>query len=387
MLCGVTLRCFVGQVVPRSPPSPPPQLARNAWHHGVARHGATLWQRVAAVQWPWQKPKPEPHLLQPLHDLVNGFWWQLELLWQATGLGPWLGLFWSALVPYPPFSWLQWAALKVWHLPRLYRFWIIYVFADNVWKWLLPSLHEEVMSGIFLALLHRYNPKGYVDRVVNRFVSLLNKQAKLLSPKGVRAPLPEELLETLCIRLRNDGELLEALGHRRILRIWPRLRRKTLGTLSFPSASDEAWVHKTIVDGYYREVEVVVKEAALVAAAQEAAARMRVLHEAMDSAKLASKDGGLSQGTGGLMSQVDTASAQAADAIIALGQAKVEAQEAAARVGKVLGKTWQDKMDELMDVHKALPDVVAELQRLDPSKESPKTSSRDTKGKGKKPRK
>eukprot|EP00435_Cladocopium_sp_Y103_P059199 s118_g21.t1 len=200
MLGTATLRCFVGQV-PRPAPAPcsaPCHASRlplnGVWHHGVVRHGATLWQRVAALQWPWQKSKPEPHLLQPLHDFVNGVWWQLELLWKATGLEPWLGLFWSALSPYPPFNWLQWAALKVWHLPRLYRFYIIYVFADNVWKWLLPSLHEEVMSGIFLALLHRYNPKGYVDRVVNRFVSLLNKQAKLLSPKGVRAPLPEELV-------------------------------------------------------------------------------------------------------------------------------------------------------------------------------------------------
>lgn len=32
---------------------------------------------------PWQKPKPEPHLLQPLHDFVNGVWWQLDLLWKA----------------------------------------------------------------------------------------------------------------------------------------------------------------------------------------------------------------------------------------------------------------------------------------------------------------
>ena len=54
MLRPVPPMSSAGQVVPRSPPSPPPQLARNAWHHGVARHGATLWQRVAAVQWPWQ---------------------------------------------------------------------------------------------------------------------------------------------------------------------------------------------------------------------------------------------------------------------------------------------------------------------------------------------
>lgn len=32
---------------------------------------------------------------------------------QATGLGPWLGLFWTALSPYPPFCWLQWLLLKV----------------------------------------------------------------------------------------------------------------------------------------------------------------------------------------------------------------------------------------------------------------------------------
>ena len=44
-----------GRPVPPCSPPPPP-LARNAWHHGVARHGATLWQRVAALQWPWQVP-------------------------------------------------------------------------------------------------------------------------------------------------------------------------------------------------------------------------------------------------------------------------------------------------------------------------------------------
>eukprot|EP00434_Breviolum_minutum_P021651 symbB.v1.2.019109.t1/scaffold1551.1/size112226/4 len=253
----------------------------------------------------------------------------------------------------------------------------------------------------------------------------------------------------------------------------------------------EAWVLKTLIDGYYREVEAVVKEAALVSAAQEAAAKMRILHEAMDSARLASKEGGLSRGTGGLMTQVDTASASAADAIIALGQAKVEAQDAAARVGKApgggetsamrvtikeksgtlsilassatglqglgiddivrfdritvgaggdvdcdgcvgvgsreqsgvaevadlarqrrpvssqlvndqyvnksinqsinqldLGKTWQAKMDELMDVHKALPDVVAELRRLDPEEKGSKGSSGSKSAKGgKKPKK
>lgn len=131
-----------------------------------------------------------------------------------------------------------------------------------------------------------------------------------------------------------------------------------------------------------------MKEATLVATAQEAAARMRSLHEAMDSAKLASK-GGLSEGTGGLMTeawgrrrcplaQVDRASTRAADAIIALGKAKEEAQDAAARVGKALGKPWQVKMDELMDAHKALPDVVAELRRLDPKDKG--------KEKGKKPK-
>ena len=31
---------------------------------------------------------------------------------EATGLGPWLGLIWSALSPYPPFSWMQWAVFK-----------------------------------------------------------------------------------------------------------------------------------------------------------------------------------------------------------------------------------------------------------------------------------
>lgn len=48
------LTSSAGRPVPcRSPPAP---LARTAWHHGVARHGATLWQRVAALQWPWQVP-------------------------------------------------------------------------------------------------------------------------------------------------------------------------------------------------------------------------------------------------------------------------------------------------------------------------------------------
>jgi len=347
-----------------------------------------MWQRLASY-WPWQKPKPEPHVLHVFRDALHGLMWPVDQLWQATGLGPWLGLFWTALSPYPPFCWLQWVLLKVWHLPQLYRFSIIYFLADNVWKWLMPSFREEVMAGLFLAMLHRYDPKAYVERVVNRVASLLNKQTKLLAPKGVRAQLPEELLETLCIRLRNDGQLLEALGHRRTLRMWPRLRRHTLGSLSFPINSKEAWVLKTLIDGYYREVEAVVKEAALVSAAQEAAAKMRILHEAMDSARLASKEGGLSRGTGGLMTQVDLASASAADAIIALGQAKVDAQDAAARVGKDLGKTWQAKMDELMDVHKALPDVVAELRRLDPEEEGSagsKGGSKSAKG-GKKPKK
>eukprot|EP00913_Durusdinium_trenchii_P018844 g17707.t1 len=267
-----------------------------------------------------------PYFLQPLHDFYHAVTMQLHLLWKATGLGPWLMLFWTALSPYPPFSWLQWLVLKVWHLPLLYRSYIMFLFVDNVWKWLLPSFHSEVVVGAWLALLYRFNPKAYVQRVVNRLVSMLNKQAKLLSPKG-------ELLETLCTRLRNDAQLLQVLGHHRTLRVWPKLRRQTLGSLSF-SSPREAWLLKTIVDGYYREVEAEVKEATLVAAAQQAAAKMRALHEAMDSARLASKDGGLSQGTGGLMTEVDVASAQAADAIIALGQAKVEAQEATARVGK-----------------------------------------------------
>eukprot|EP00438_Fugacium_kawagutii_P019051 Skav231952 [mRNA] locus=scaffold2571:17416:23907:+ [translate_table: standard] len=102
--------------------------------------------------------------------------------------------------------------------------------------------------------------------------------------------------------------------------MWPRLRRRPLGCLSYAPGSKEAWLLKTMIDGYYREVEAVVKEAELVSAAQEAAARMRVLHEAMDSARLTSKDGGLTQGTGGLQGEVDRASAKAADAIIALGQ-------------------------------------------------------------------
>lgn len=340
----------------------------------------TVWQRLSSA-WPWQKPKPEPYFLQPLHDFYHAVTMQLHLLWKATGLGPWLMLFWTALSPYPPFSWLQWLVLKVWHLPLLYRSYIMFLFVDNVWKWLLPSFHSEVVVGAWLALLYRFNPKAYVQRVVNRLVSMLNKQAKLLSPKGVKAPLPQELLETLCTRLRNDAQLLQVLGHHRTLRVWPKLRRQTLGSLSF-SSPREAWLLKTIVDGYYREVEAEVKEATLVAAAQQAAAKMRALHEAMDSARLASKDGGLSQGTGGLMTEVDVASAQAADAIIALGQAKVEAQEATARVGKALGKTWQAKMDELMDAHKAVPDVVAELRRLDPKDKDQK----DPKGPGKKPK-
>ena len=76
-----------------------------------------------------------------------------------------------------------------------------------------------------------------------------------------------------------------------------------------------------------------MKEALLVSLALEAAQRMRRLHEAMDSARLAST-GGLSEGTEGLMAEVEEASTLAADGIIALGRAKEEAQEAAARVGK-----------------------------------------------------
>ena len=41
---------------------------------------------------------------------------------------------------------------------------------------------------------------------------------------------------------------------------------------------------------------------------------------------------------------------------------------------EALGKSWQVKMEELLDAHKALPDVVAELRRLDPKEgdEKPK---------------
>ena len=39
------------------------------------------------------------------------------------------------------------------------------------------------------------------------------------------------------------------------------------------------------------------------------------------------------------------------------------------------------------DVHKALPDVVAELRRLDPKESKDSKDSKDSKGKGKKPKK
>lgn len=41
-----------------------------------------------------QKPKPEPSLLQPLHDAVHGVTAQLDLLWKAgggVGMAGWMG--------------------------------------------------------------------------------------------------------------------------------------------------------------------------------------------------------------------------------------------------------------------------------------------------------
>ena len=63
---------------------------------------------------------------------------------------------------------------------------------DSVWSWLTPCLHEEIMAGAYLALLHRFNPRGYVVQVVDRVAKLLQKQAKLLAPKGVQVQLPQE---------------------------------------------------------------------------------------------------------------------------------------------------------------------------------------------------
>ncbi|CAE7225614.1 unnamed protein product, partial [Symbiodinium necroappetens] len=214
--------------------------------------------------------------------------------------------------------------------------------------------------------------------VVNRVVSLLNQQAKLLSG-GQPIQIPEEVLDKLCVRLRNDGELLQVLGSPAALSLWYKLERSPLDSpkLRMPEDSQQKYVLKALTDGYYRDIQAVVKEVVLVASAQEASSKMRQLHEALDAVRFAAKakGGPLTQGTGGLMKQVDKASAEAADALITLSQAKVEAQEAAMRVGKGLGKTWQAKLDELMVAHKEVPDVVAELRRLDPSKAKGSNSS------------
>ncbi|CAJ1395039.1 unnamed protein product [Effrenium voratum] len=112
--------CFVGPS-PRRPEAPRPGArrapatspdarlargARSAFGRGSAtQHGHQLWWRLQSW-WPWKKP----HYNEPA--FVHAILIKLQLLWKATGLGPWLGLIWSALSPYPPFSWMQWAVFK-----------------------------------------------------------------------------------------------------------------------------------------------------------------------------------------------------------------------------------------------------------------------------------
>eukprot|EP00439_Symbiodinium_sp_Y106_P079988 s349_g18.t1 len=369
------LQCFVapqwrpGTFQHTAPPLRELRTVRPAAHHAARSAAQSVLQRV---QFLWQAEKKQAPSV--LHAIAL----KAKALWHATGLGSMISACWAQVAPYPPFSWIQSLTLQVWNAPKVWRYYILYTLADSVWKWLLPGLHAQVMTGLWLAFLRAFNARAYIEAVVNRVVSLLNQQAKLLSG-GQPIQIPEEVLDKLCVRLRNDGELLQVLGSSPALSLWYKLERSPLDSpkLRMPEDSQQKYVLKALTDGYYRDIQAVVKEVVLVASAQEASSKMRQLHEALDAVRFAAKakGGPLTQGTGGLMKQVDKASAEAADALITLSQAKVEAQEAAMRVGKGLGKTWQAKLDELMVAHKEVPDVVTELRRLDPSKAKGSKSS------------
>eukprot|EP00929_Paragymnodinium_shiwhaense_P025210 TRINITY_DN15309_c0_g1_i1.p1 TRINITY_DN15309_c0_g1~~TRINITY_DN15309_c0_g1_i1.p1 ORF type:complete len:313 (+),score=79.16 TRINITY_DN15309_c0_g1_i1:101-1039(+) len=187
---------------------------------------------------------------------------------------------WLRLVPYPPFSWMQWAWLQVVALPRWWKVYMFFSLGSSFAKMLIPGLYNQLVTGTWLSILSIAAPPIYEKFIVQRLTELLQKQAALRQVPGQpRVQLSQATVAAVETQLKDNPTLLEALGSVPVLGYWHRLEKYRLDSPEVlegvPESSQLRWVVEALRGGYLDDLEATAASTNLGKAATDAGASLQ----------------------------------------------------------------------------------------------------------------